>query len=199
VLVLALLTACSDSAPTAFDSAVAMSLAAHRPNAHRTGESLVIQSQGAYAGVDGGTVATRGGSVQLTVDAGGPIPRFADSFISSVAVFGYAWADLATGAAIVSVLHPVIGRDSYQNPDGWHTHPVQLSGGTGASDFCIVSIGGSQAGIAIVGDGMNVTVPARWLPAAASDLDVVAAFIVQGEAGCAGTGLGVAVLAGQAL
>jgi hypothetical protein len=40
------------------------------------------------------------------------------SFIHSVAVFGYAWADLDTGKGIVAVIHPTIGRDSRQNPDG---------------------------------------------------------------------------------
>jgi hypothetical protein len=94
----------------------------------------------------------------------------------------------------------VIGRDSYQNPDGWHTHPVQLSGGTSASsDFCIVSIGSSQAGIRITGDRMDLSVPAHWVPVAGAALDVVAAFIVQADTGCAGSGLGVAILGASAL
>lgn len=193
--VLVLLIACGgDSAPTTVDSGALLSLAAHNPATHGVAGSVTIQSQHAYADVDGGSVAVRGRSVHLGVDAGGLIPRFPDSFITSVAVFGYAWADLDTGAAIVSVIHPVIGRDSHQNPDGWHTHPVQLSGGTGASDFCIVSIGGSQAGIRIVGDAMNLSVPAQWVPVASTAFDVVVSFVVQVDEACAGSGLGVAIL-----
>ena len=192
---LVLLTACGgDSAPTRVDGGALPSLAAHNPTAHGVAGAVTIQSQHAYADVDRGSVAVRGGSVHLAVDAGGLIPRFPDSFITSVAVFGYAWADLDTGAAIVSVIHPVIGRDSHQNPDGWHTHPVQLRGGTGASDFCIVSIGGSQAGIRIASDAMSLSVPAHFVPVAGAAFDVVASFIVQVDAGCVGSGLGVAVL-----
>lgn len=174
-------------------------LAAHNPTTHGVVGSVTIQSLHAYADVDGGTVAVRGGSIHLAVEGGGLIPRFPDSFITSVAVFGYAWADLDTGAGIVSVIHPVIGRDSHQNPDGWHTHPVQLAGGTGASDFCIVSIGGSQGGIRIAGDTMRLSMPAHFVPVAGAALDVVASFIVQVDAGCAGSGLGVAILDAAAL
>lgn len=191
--------ACGDAAIPTVDSRALLPLVAHNPATHGVVGNVTIQSQQAYADVEGGTVAARGGSAHLTVNAGGPIPRFPDEFITSVAVFGYAWADLGTGAAIVSVIHPVIGRDSNQNPDGWHTHPVQLSGGTSASDFCIVSIGGSQAGIRIVADVMSVSMPARSLPVAAAALDVVASFIVQADAGCAGSGLGVALLDATAL
>jgi hypothetical protein len=199
MLIVVLLAACGDSAPTAADGQAQLSLTAHDPATHGVAGSGTVQAQQAYADVDGGGVAVRGGSVHLAVDAGGAIPRFPDAFITSVAVFGYAWADLDTGAAIVSVIHPVIGRDSYQNPDGWHTHPVQLSGGTSASDFCIVRIGASQAGIRITGDRMDLSVPAHWVPVAGAALDVVAAFIVQADTGCAGSGLGVAILGASAL
>lgn len=197
---LAPLTACDgDSALTATNGEALSALAAHNPSTHGVAASVTIQSQPAYGDVDEGDVTVRGGSVHLAVNTGGPIPRFPDSFITSVAVFGYAWADLDTGAAIVSVIHPVIGRDSRQNPDGWHTHPVQLSAGSAASDFCIVNIGGSQAGIRILGNAMNLSVPARWVPVAGTALDVVASFVVQADAACPGSGLGVAVLDATAL
>jgi hypothetical protein len=141
--------------------------------------------------------------MQLSVDAAGDIPRQPDAFIHSVAVFGYAWADLDTGKGIVAVIHPTIGRDSKQNPDGWHTHPVQLTGGTttsgGTSDFCIVSIGRSQAGIAIQGGVMRTNVALRWAGLSVNALDVAASFVVQVDAGCSGSGLGVAVLDTEAL
>ena len=53
------------------------------------------------------------------------ISYFVPLFIRSVAVFGFAWVDLGAGQAVVAVIHPTIGGDSHQNPDGWHTHPEQ--------------------------------------------------------------------------
>ena len=151
-----------------------------------------------YTQLDGAAVRGSGGSIHLSVDAAGDIPRQPDAFIHSVAVFGYAWADLDTGKGIVAVIHPTIGRDSKQNPDGWHTHPVQLTGGTtatgGTSDFCIVSIGRSQAGIAIQGDLMRTNMALQWAGLSVSALDVAASFVVQADAGCSGSGLGVDVL-----
>jgi hypothetical protein len=136
--------------------------------------------------------------MHLSVDAAGDIPRQPDAFIHSVAVFGYAWADLDTGKGIVAVIHPAIGRDSKQNPDGWHTHPVQLTGGTttsgGTSDFCIVSIGRSQAGIAIQGDLLRTNMALQWAGLDVNVLDVAASFVVQVDAGCSGSGLGVHLL-----
>jgi hypothetical protein len=147
-----------------------------------------------YAGLESGGAADDGGALKLDVDAAGDIPRFADTYISGVAVFGYAWADLGSGRAVVAVIHPATGRDSNQNPDAWHTHPVQLAAGAGASSFCVVSIGTSQAGIAIVRDHMKVNIARNQAGLSAGDLDVVAAFIIQPEAACAATGLGVRVL-----
>ena len=155
-----------------------------------------------YTGLDDAAAEGRGGSVSLMVNASGSIPRFPDDYVSSVAVFGYAWADLGTGRGIVAAIHPVIGRDSRQNPDGWHTHPVQLTAGTkpsGTSDFCIVSIGTSQGGIAIQGDILRVNMADHWAGVSAGAVDVAAAFKVQGDAGCAATGLGVVVLDAETL
>ena len=177
-------------------------LLAHSPAHHGASRSVSIASTPSYAGLDDAAAEQRGGSVGLMVDASGSIPRFPDEFLSSVAVFGYAWADLGTGRGIVAVIHPVIGRDSHQNPEGWHTHPVQLAGGTkpaGTSDFCIVSIGTSQGGIAIQGDVLRVQMSEHWAGVAASALDVAAAFKVQGDTGCAATGLGVVVLDAESL
>ena len=94
----------------------------------------------------------------------------------------------------MAVIHPLIGRDSNQNPDNWHTHPVQLTAGAGTSTFCIVSIGTSQGGIALHGAELRVSVAARQAGVAASELDVAASFIVEGNSACTGSGLGVVVL-----
>ncbi len=174
-------------------------LLAHSPNHSAAAPS--IASVPAYGGLDDASALGRGPSLHLTVDASGPIPRFPDSYITSVAVFGYAWVDLETGRGIVAVIHPTIGRDSRQNPDGWHTHPVQLTGGTtptGTSDLCIVAIGRSQGGISIRDDLLRVHMSDRWANIPASALDVAAAFVVQGDSGC-GSGLGVAILDAETL
>jgi hypothetical protein len=172
-------------------------LLAHTPPSGVSGAALLAALPD-YTQLDGAVVRGSGGSMHLSVDAGGDIPRQPDAFIHSVAVFGYAWADLDTGKGIVAVIHPTIGRDSRQNPDGWHTHPVQLTGGTttagGTSDFCIVSIGRSQAGIAIQGDLLRTNMALQWAGLDVNTLDVAASFVVQGDAGCSGSGLGVALL-----
>lgn len=177
-------------------------LLSHSPAQHGVSSSVAITAAPDYTGLDDAAAEDRGGAVSLMVNASGSIPRFPDEFLSSVAVFGYAWADLGAGRGIVAVIHPVIGRDSRQNPDGWHTHPVQLTGGTkpsGTSDFCIVSIGTSQGGIAIQDDVLRVQMADHWAGVSASALDVAAAFKVQGDTGCAVTGLGVVVLDAQAI
>lgn len=194
------LAACSDevSSPDALSDASVL-LLSHSPAQHRVTQTplALIAAPPGYTGLESAAAEGTGGAVHLTANTSGSIPRFPDSFIASVAVFGYAWADLDTGEGIVSVIHPVIGRDSRQNPDGWHTHPVVLTGGTkpsGTSDFCIVSIGRSQGGIAILGDVMRVQMADRWAGVPASALDVAASFVVQGDGGCAATGLGVVLL-----
>jgi len=174
-------------------------LLAHTPgwSRHVTPASLVLAP--GYAQLDDASARDTPGSLHLRIDAAGEIPRHPDTFIQSVAVFGYAWADLDTGKGVVAVIHPAIGRDSRQNPDGWHTHPVQLTAGTAASGFCIVSIGRSQAGIAIQGDILRTNLSLRWAGLNAGAFDVAAAFIVQVDPGCTASGLGVAVLEAEAI
>jgi hypothetical protein len=169
-------------------------VAAHDPSRLGGGSTVVAAAVPDYTTVESASAAASGGALKLASDVAGDIPRFADTYIGGVAVFGYAWADLGTGQAVVAVIHPAIGRDSNQNPDAWHTHPVRLAAGAGASNFCIVSIGTSQAGIAITGDRIRVNIAENQAGLSAGDLDVAAAFIVQGEARCAATGLGVKVL-----
>lgn len=179
----------------------AVEIRAHTPP--RAASAALLVAAPSYTQLDDAAARGSGGSIHLTVNAGGGIPRHPDAFIRSVAVFGYAWADLGTGKAIVAVIHPTIGRDSRQNPKGWHTHPVQLATGTiasgGTSDFCIVSIGRSQAGIAIRADRMRTNMALRWAGLAVSALDVAASFVVQPDPDCDGSGLGVDVLDTEAL
>ena len=186
------LTGCDDL--TRPGQSASPAVAAHDPTRHGGGSAVVISALPDYTTVESADAAASGGALKLEADVAGGIPRLADTYISSVAVFGYAWADLGTGRGIVAVIHPAIGRDSNQNPDAWHTHPVQLAGGAGTSNFCIVSLGTSQAGIAIVGDEIRVNIAQAQAGLSAGDLDVAAAFIVQPEAGCAATGLGVKAL-----
>lgn len=118
------------------------------------------------------------------------------------AVFGYGWVDASdTGKGVVAVIHPTF-RDSTQNPDSWHTHPVTLGGGN-LFAFCIDAIGqgteGSQAGISftdsdkedeVKNDTINVSISAKQAGVNASDLDTAASFTVKADLACP-TGLGV--------
>lgn len=191
------LAACIDSGSPG--NAARPALAAHDPSMLGRGSSVVTAALPDYTTVESAGAAGSGGALKLESDVAADIPRFADTYIGGVAVFGYAWADLGTGRAVVAVIHPAIGRDSNQNPDAWHTHPVQLAAGAGASNFCIVSIGTSQGGISIVGDRMRVNIAETQAGLSAGDLDVAAAFIVQPEAGCTSTGLGVRALSAVTL
>ncbi len=192
-----ILAACADSGSPVH--AANPTLAAHDPSALGRSSSAVAAAVPDYTTVESAGAAGSGGALKLESNAAGDIPRFADTFIGGVAVFGFAWADLGTGRGVVAVIHPAIGRDSNQNPDAWHTHPVQLAAGAGASNFCIVSIGTSQAGIAIVGDEIRVNIAQHQAGLSPADLDVAAAFVVQPEPGCSDTGLGVKVLSAVTL
>ena len=118
--------------PTPFDAEALIQ--AHSPSHYGVSANISLLSTPAYTAVDAASAAGTAGSLHLSIDAGGVIPRFPDQFIQSVAVFGYGWVDAQTGRGVVAVIHPLIGRDSHQNPDGWHTHPVTLAGGTASSN-----------------------------------------------------------------
>ena len=139
--------------------------------------------------------------VRLSATTDGLIPTHPDAFISDNVIVGIAWADLGTGTALVATIHPVLGRDSYQRPDGWHLHTVQLAGGaTAPNDFCLVAVLSTpNAGINIQGSRMTLELIAANLPDPGSgpitvgDIDTAVGFTVHGgDAGCA-TGLGVRV------
>src|SRR5688572_31927488 len=85
-------------------------VAAHDPSRHGGGSQIVAAAVPGYATIERGGAADVGGALKLEADVAGDIPRHADTYIGGVAVFGYAWADLATGRAIVAVIHPAIGR-----------------------------------------------------------------------------------------
>jgi len=131
---------------------------------------------------------------KLSVTTGADIPRKSDSFISSNPVVGFAWADLGAGKAFLTTIHPVIGRDSNQNPNAWHAHTATLAGGaTAPHDFCVASIDTTPtAGIQIHGSTMDVNVQKSKLPFALADFDVAVGFTVQGDGACA-SGLAVQI------
>lgn len=193
-------SACTDGLPTQAAPAIGplSTIAAHSPSHLKSSGGIGITATApGYAQLDAATASGNRGALSLDVDVQATIPRFPDSYIQSVAVFGYAWLD-ANLTGVVAVIHPAIGADSKQNPAGWHTHPVQLTTGTASSDLCIASIGTSQGGISIHDDVLRLQISQRQAGVAASDLTIAAAFIVQVDAGCA-SGLGVEVLSNLAL
>jgi hypothetical protein len=141
--------------------------------------------------------AVNNNMVKLSVAVNGNIPRRPDSFIGDGAnlVVGLAWADLDSGQAFVTTIHPVIGRDSHQNPDAWHAHTVTLAGGASApNDFCLTGISSTPtAGIQIRGSRMRVNVAASDVPFAAGAIDAAVGFTVHQDASCSATGLAVRV------
>jgi hypothetical protein len=126
-------------------------------------------------------------TVMLSATTKAGIPRHPDAFIRSNPVVGIAWADLQTGKVFVVTIHPVIGRDSHQNPQAWHAHTAQLTAGaTAPNDFCLGAITSSPtAGIAIQGATVTVNTRASALPVATSAFDVAAGFTVQTDPACA--------------
>ena len=159
--------------------------------------SVVATGSGpAYTHVDDWSASTRGPVATLAVTTDGAIPRRADAFIAGNPVVGLAWADLDTGKVVVATIHPVLGRDSHQNPDSWHAHTATLGGGaTSPNDLCIRSIDSTPtAGIAIQGSSMTVRIRADRLPVATSAIDAAVGFTIQADAGCA-SGLAVRLVA----
>jgi hypothetical protein len=143
-----------------------------------------------YATVNSATADEKDGTLLLSVTTGGDIPRFADDFINSVLVFGFAWADLDSGKVVLTTIHPTIGRDSNQNPDNWHTHPGQLGPGTENSAFCVVTLGTSQGGISIKGDTLSLNIETSQAGVTLAELDGAVGFTVISDNAC-GLGLGV--------
>jgi hypothetical protein len=134
-------------------------------------------------------------TVRLSATTNGAIPKQADAFISANVISGIAWADLGTGTALVATIHPALGRDSNQRPDGWHLHTVQLTdGATAPNDFCLVAVLTTPtAGIRIQGSTMTIDLAAPKLPVPAIAIDAAVGFTVHGgDAGC-DTGLGVRI------
>lgn len=133
-------------------------------------------------------------TAKLSVTTNGAIPREPDSFINSNPVVGLAWADLDTGTVFVTTIHPVLGRDSHQNPNSWHGHTARLTGGaTSPHDFCVASIDSTPtAGISIHGATMNVNVRKSSLPVAPEAFDAAVGFTIQPDAACA-SGLAVQI------
>ncbi len=124
---------------------------------------------------------------KLSVTTGGNIPIRADDFINSNPVVGLAWADLRTGKVFVATIHPVLGRDSLQNPTGWHAHTATLAAGaTAPHDFCVASIDSTPtAGITIEASTMAVNVAASDLPEAPDRFNAAAGFTIQKDSACA--------------
>ncbi len=131
---------------------------------------------------------------KLSVTTGAAIPRHPDAFIRSNLVVGFGWADLDTSRGFVVTIHPASGRDSRQNPRGWHAHTVTFGpGATAPNDFCFVSIDSSPtAGIHLHGATLRVNVRTRVLPFPVSAIDTAVGFTVQPDSACA-SGLGIRI------
>jgi len=138
-----------------------------------------------------------GNHTVLQLTTGGNIPHRADSFVTSNAVVGFAWADLDTAKLVVATIHPILGRDSHQNPDAWHIHTATLIAGVNGHPFCLASVDSTpEAGISINKNSMTVRLNSANLPYAIGDIDAAVGFTLNGEPACPavpGLGFGVGV------
>lgn len=156
------------------------------------GIALIIASTGsAFAAsgwqhvVSSSVTSKNDQTATLSVTASDSIPRH-----TSV-LGGFAWIyGSGPNTVFVAVTHNGV-RDSLQNPDGWHTHNVQLSFGASPNTAaCITGLSDVNAGLSIQGNTLNVNVrnselTGTFLPNAAT------AFTIVPDSNCAGTGLGV--------
>jgi len=143
-----------------------------------------------FVAIDGDATSTAN-SATLTVKAADAIPRFPTDYVNSQAIVGFGWADLGTGEAFITTIHPVIGRDSHQNPDAWHAHTASLTpiGIVPDDGFCLNSVNSTpEAGIQIQGDTMIVKARTSTLPYSTDDVNAIVGFTVVGGPGCGPVG-----------
>lgn len=143
-----------------------------------------------YADINKSTKYQTKDTLKTTVTANAKIPKYPDTFIKSVLVYGYGWVDNDTGKAFTTLIHPSF-RDSTKNPDKWHGHPVTLVAGTANSDFCVGYIGDAEntaeGGISIDDETRTMktsTSMAKLNGLKMADIDTAASFIVQEDLGC---------------
>jgi hypothetical protein len=162
-----------------------------------TAEPIIAQpSHPPYTSVADASATTSNGRVlHLSIQAEDTIPRFPDEYIESVLVYGYAWMNKDTGEGVVAAIHPSF-YDSTQNPNAWHTHPVELSSTAEKSVFCIEELGTSQGGIRVIGDDMDIRMPNTHTERNNQEFDVARSFTVAEDEDCQTTGLRVNVIDG---
>jgi hypothetical protein len=127
----------------------------------------------AYTSVTASSVTANSAQTiyKFSATTAGNIPKVADSYINSVLVFGYAWADTSQSPAqaVVVTIHPVandaVGKDSTQNPNNWHPHTAQLAP-TGSCTgiglgLQVVGLQSPTGGIAINGNTITLTMSAN--------------------------------------
>ncbi len=132
---------------------------------------------------------------ELSVTTRGDIPWHADAFITSKLGVGFAWVDPNSSTVFAMTIHPTLGVDSTQNPQGWHAHVVTLQGGaTAPNDLCIKSVDSApRVGISMEDNTLEVRVHGSDLPWAPGRVKAAAGFIIQADTGCA-SGLAVELI-----
>jgi hypothetical protein len=160
------------------------------------GLALASSAGPAYLSVSSFSSTSKNKSTaRLAVTTKAPIPRHPNAFIRANPAVGFGWVDIATVKAFVITIHPVLSRDSHQNPRAWHAHTVRLGGGFAIApdDYCIASIEASPtAGISIHGKTMRVNVRKSKLPVRPQDFDFATGFTLQHDSFCS-SGLAIRV------
>lgn len=153
--------------------------------------SLAI-ADGEWKDLTSATKRIAGNSLHLTSTAIGPIPRgdaiFDDTVDKKVSV-GHGWLDLDDEdgdgkiSGIITGVHPALGRDSKQNPNGLHTHVIEARPSpnpTRTSDYCLVflELGNIQSGIAVNKNTIKSTTSLKKTGIDPDSLDTATAYTI---------------------
>ncbi len=135
-----------------------------------SGSSLVVFADGEWKDLTSATKRIAGNSLHLTSTSIGPIPRgeaiFDETVVKKVSV-GHGWLDLDDDdgdgkiSGIITGVHPLLGRDSNQNPDSLHTHVIEARVAPNpnlTAEYCLVflELGDIQSGIPVTGNTIRV-------------------------------------------
>jgi len=109
-----------------------------------------------------------GNVVKYVITTVGNIPHTADAYINSVLLFGLGCVDATGGFPfdfVNAVIHPTLGKDSKQNPNGWHIH----IGTFGPTAACAGVGFGNQATFTVVNGAVSINGNVLTMKLKASD------------------------------
>ena len=149
-------------------------------------------ADGEWKDLTSATKRVAGNSLHLTSTAIGPIPRgeaiFDETVVKKVSV-GHGWLDLDDDdgdgkiSGIITGVHPILGRDSKQNPDSLHTHVIEARPAPNpnlTAEYCLVflELGDIQSGIRVTQNTIRVTTSLDKTGIDPNSLDTAVAYVI---------------------